>query len=185
MTGISEWLIKQSSGWRVLLVTVVFVLFMILVLPGQAETADDYAQGSGSPDTSFFYTPERLFELADVYGEEGRQAYVRARFSFDLIFPFVYGIFFVTTISWLLGEITEAPNRWRLLNLGPILGVIFDLLENISTSIVMLGYPEHNLVAAQVAPIFTLVKWNFVSGSFIALLIALGYWAIRKLKRGG
>ena len=184
MTKLSDWMLKVFNGWLVLLAIVVFILFMIFVLPDQAQKADEYARGNGSPDTSFLYTPERLFELAEVYGEEGRQAYVRARFTFDLVFPLVYVFFLASTISWLLQNSLTRDNPWRRLNLAPVIGGLFDLLENTSTSLVMAGYPERRLWAAQVAPIMTLIKWVFVYGSFAILLVLLGVWIYRKLKRG-
>jgi len=182
MNKLSDWMITQSKGWLVLVAILVFVLFMIFVLPDQAEKADKYAKGSGSPDTSFFYTPERLFELAEGYGEEGRQAYVRARFTFDLIFPLVYVFFLASTISWLLKNSLAAENPWRKLNLAPIIGGLFDLLENSSTSVVMAGFPERRVWAAQLAPLLTLLKWVFVYGSFVVLIVFLGVWIFRTLK---
>ena len=70
---ISSWLYRISHGWLVLAAVVVFVLFMVFVLPAQAAKADETAQGAGSPDTSFFYSPGALFDMAEAYGQDGRQ----------------------------------------------------------------------------------------------------------------
>ncbi len=184
MNRFSDWLIRSSKGWLVIFSIIVFLLFMAFVLPSQSAKAEQYAQGSGSPDTSFYYSPEQLFTMAEVYGAEGRQAYVQARFSFDLVFPMVYGLFLVTTISWLVGNGVDLASRWRNLTLVPILGVIFDLLENTFTSLVMLGYPGRRLIAAQLASVFTLLKWIFVYGSFFVLVIVLIIWVYKKFKNG-
>ena len=182
MTKLSSWMLTVFNGWLVIFAIAVFILFMIFVLPDQAQKADEYAQGSGSPDTSFFYSPEDLFELAEVYGEDGRLAYVRARFTFDLVFPLAYVFFLAATISWLLKNSLAAESPWRILNLAPIIGGVFDLLENSATSLVMAGYPERRLWAAQLAPILTLIKWVFVYGSFVILVVFFGVWIFRKLK---
>jgi hypothetical protein len=50
--------------------------------------------------------------------------------------------------------------------------MLFDYLENISTSLVMFRYPSPTPVVPWLAPIFTAVKWVFVNGSFV--LLALG-----------
>ena len=173
MKTLSSWFYKISSGWLALLMIVIFALFMAFVLPDQAAKADEYAEGAGSPDTSFYYSPDELFNLAEVYGDEGRTAYVRARFTFDLIFPAVYGLFLLVTNSWVLGRAFSQASRWRLLNLVPLAGVLFDLLENISTSVVMAGYPARREFAAMLAPVLTLIKWIFVNGSFVILIIGL------------
>lgn len=173
MTNLSSWFYKISSGRLAILLIVIFVLFMIFVLPDQAAKADEYAEGAGSPDTSFYYSSEELFDLAEVYGEEGRAAYVRARFTFDLIFPAVYGVFLLVTVSWVFGRALPVESKWRLINLVPLAGVLFDLLENISTSVVMAGYPVRREFAAMLAPVLTLIKWIFVNGSFVILVIGL------------
>jgi hypothetical protein len=181
--NISKWLFRISSGWLTLAATVIFVLFMIFVLPAQAAKADETAQGTGSPDTSFFYKPEELFEFAEVYGEAGRQAYIRARFTFDLIYPLVYGSFLALTLSWFLERGLQPGSRWRVFNLVPVLGVVFDYLENIATSLVMGLYPTRVTAAAFLASGFTLVKWVFVNGSFVVLLMGLILWLVNRVKK--
>ena len=116
MRQFSAWLTGISKGWLVLLSLLVFILFMIFVLPDQAAKAEDYSQGGDSPDMSFFYSPEKLFQMAARYGESGRQAYIRARFTFDLIFPAVYGLFLVTATSWFASRAFPIGSSWRLLN---------------------------------------------------------------------
>jgi hypothetical protein len=111
--------------------------------------------------------------MAEAYGERGRRAYVRARFTFDLIWPIVYGAFLTTAIGWLYARAFAVDSRWRLANLVPPLGVMFDYLENVSTSVVMLRYPDHTSVVDTLAPIFTLVKWVFVGGSFALLIVGI------------
>jgi hypothetical protein len=54
-----------------------------------------------------------------------------------------------------------------------VFGALFDYLENISTSIVMANYPQQTFLFDTLAPIFTLVKWFFVNGSFVILLPAV------------
>jgi hypothetical protein len=87
------------------------------------------------------------------------------------------------TISWFFVRSFQ-PGAWRRLNLIPLLGVLFDLLENISTSVVMLRYPQPTRVIDTLAPTFTLVKWVFVFGSFGLLLVGIaagiGRWFVRR-----
>ncbi len=182
MALLSAWLVRVSKGWLVLQSLLVFVLFMIFVLPDQAAKAEAYTQGGDSPDTSFFYTPEKLLQMAESYGEEGRQAYIQARFTFDLVFPAVYGLFLITAISWLADRTFSAGSMWRRLNLVPAAGVMFDLLENISASVVMARYPNSSLLFGWLSSGFTLLKWVFVYGSFIVLLIFVLYWLYKRIK---
>lgn len=168
---ISEWLYSISNGWIALFALLVFVLFAALVLPGQTKQSEAYSGDAGSPDTSLFYSAVELYDMAEGYGQEGRQAYVRARFTFDLVFPLVYTMFLATATSWVYGMTFAVRSRWRLANLAPLMGMLLDYLENLATSLVMWRYPAHTLFADSLAPAFTLAKWVFVGGSFVLLAV--------------
>ena len=71
----------------------------------------------------------------------GRQAYIEARLTFDVIWPLVYAFFLITTISWLADWAFRPGSPWRLLNLVPVLGIVLDFLENGASVIVMARYP--------------------------------------------
>ncbi|PKO19133.1 MAG: hypothetical protein CVU39_00855 [Chloroflexi bacterium HGW-Chloroflexi-10] len=184
----SNILVRFSTGWVTLAGLVIFVLFLILVLPAQSQKASRETGGAVSPDMSFVYTPADLYRMAESYGVEGRVAYIRARFTFDLIWPLVYTLFLGTALSWLVSRVFSLGSRWRWLNLTPLLGMLLDYLENISTSLVMFRYPQQTMVVDFLAPLWTMLKWLFVNGSFGLLFILGCLWIIRwigKQKRIG
>ena len=170
---LSSWIDRVSTGRVTLAALALFLLFMILVLPRQAASAQAAAGGAGSPDTSLLYTTQDLYRFAESYGETGIQAYVQARITFDVVFPLVYGFFLVTALSWLYARSFRAVSRWQQANLVPLVAVLFDFLENLATSLVMLRYPQPTPVVDSLAPAFTLVKWLLVSGSFALLLLGV------------
>jgi hypothetical protein len=177
----SDRLRTVSTGWVALVALAIFVLFSALVLPGQSTAAEGVAGDAGSPDMSFYYSPNDLYRMAEAYGEEGRRAYVRARFTFDLVWPLVYTAFLVTMISWVFGKAFASDSPWQRANLLPVLGAMFDYLENLSTSLVMLRYPESTAVVDGLAPLFTAAKWLSLSASFLLLaagiMMAAWRWA--------
>jgi hypothetical protein len=187
MRSISTFFTRISRGWVAALAAACFVLFMALVLPGQAAQAEAISVGAGSPDTSFWYTASDLYRFAEAYGETGRDAYVRARWTFDLIYPLVYASFLISCLSWLFAYASPPTSAWRALNLVPFLGMIFDYLENTATSMVMARYPNLTPLAAYAAPLLTLAKWVFVLGSFLGLTIgvimAFRKWLIRPIRQ--
>ncbi|MCQ3936780.1 MAG: hypothetical protein DPW18_07000 [Chloroflexi bacterium] len=182
LNQISNSFYSLSSNRVTLLGLAVFALFMIFVLPGQAQKAEAYS-GGVSPDTSYFYSASDLYAMAESYGSEGRAAYIYARFTFDLVFPLAYLFFLTTTVSWLLTRGLVEGSRWRLLNLFPLAGAMFDYLENISTSLVMARYPAPTLGVDLFAPIFTLIKWFFVTGSFVILALGIALVLRRRFKK--
>jgi hypothetical protein len=162
------------------------LLFSALVLPQQATKAEQETGSTESPDTSFVYSREDLYQIADSYGEQGRQAYVRARFTFDLIWPLVYTLFLTTAISWVFGRTLAPDSRWQRANLAPLLAALFDYLENLSTSLVMLRYPDQTAVVDLLAPAFTMLKWSLLGASFIllfgAIIVAAWRWAKQRAR---
>jgi hypothetical protein len=185
LNKISNVLYRVSTGWVALIGLIIFLLFTSLVLPAQSAQATEISGEVGSPDTSFFYTPQDLYGMAEAYGEQGRAAYIRARFTFDVIWPMVYTLFLATSLSWLFVRSFPQESRWRLANLAPIFGMLFDYLENLSTSWVMFRYPLISPVVAWLAPFFTAIKWIFVNGSFVLLFVGLvaALWQATKRKR--
>lgn len=172
---LSDWLYGISTGRLTLAALVIFLLFTALVLPAQSSSAESDA---GSPDTSLVYSPADLYTMAEAYGAGGRQAYIRARFTFDLVWPLVYLFFLATSVSWVFNRAFPPASRWRIANLAPPLGALFDYLENVSTALVMGRYPAETPVVDLLAPAFTFVKWVFVGGSFVLLLagVAVALW---------
>ncbi len=179
MARISGWLYRISTGSLTLAALVVFLLFTGLELPRQTAGAELNNAGAGSPDLSFYYSSDELYRMAEAYGEQGRKAYLQARWTFDLLWPIVYTVFLSTAISWLFKLGLSVGSRWRIANVVPVIGMLFDYLENISTSLVMLRYPQPCLLGATLAPIFTSLKWIFVGGSFAVLLIGIAAGLLR------
>jgi hypothetical protein len=183
MVGLSRWLERISKGWVAILAVVIFFVFTPLVLPQQAARFEAVAGDGPSPDQSFIYTPSDLYGMAEAYGPEGRAAYVRARWTFDVIWPLVYTFFLATAISWLGKRAFPEGSRARLLNLVPVLGLLFDYLENLCASIVMARYPAQTPVIDLLTTIFTPIKWVFVVGSFVALAVVAVAAIARRIAR--
>jgi len=181
MKKLSQRINQISSGKVALLVTVIYILFMIIVLPMQSEKSKIALKNNPSPDMSFVYSSQDLYKMAESYGVKGRKFYVKARYTFDIVWPLVYGLFLTITIAFILKN-TINVERYMYLNLLPIGGVILDFLENISTSIVMVQYPLKMDFITTIAPIFTLSKWIVLSISFSFLIIGCVYLISIKIK---
>jgi hypothetical protein len=175
---------RLSSGAVTLLALVVFMLFTILVLPRQSAGGTG-GEEARAPDLSFYYTADELNRMAEAYGAAGREEYVQARYRFDILWPLVYTLFLSTSISWLAKRSFLPGSPWQQANLVPILGMFFDLLENLATSAVMIHYPRLLPVTARLAGFFTLIKWALVGSSFLLLLACLAafLWNMSKGRR--
>jgi uncharacterized integral membrane protein len=173
LTRISSWVAKYSTQWTALLSVIIFSLFTVFVLPNQSDSSNDQLGGGESPDLSFYYSSTDLYQMAESYGEQGRQAYISTRFTFDLVWPLVYGFFLIATLGWLLKIAFPLDSSWQRANLLPLFGMLFDYLENISTSLVMARFPAQTPLVDWMAGFFTALKWMIISGSFITLIVVL------------
>ena len=182
LTKLSHWFLKFSTGRLTLACLVLFLFFSALVLPDQSAKAEVYGGEVGSPDTSLFYTADDLYRIAEAYGATGRAAYIRARFTFDVIWPLVYLAFLATAISWLVKRADLGWDSWGRLNLLPVAGVIFDFLENGSAALVMARYPQTTPLNDHLAGGFTFMKWIFIAASFGVLLIIAGIALLRLIR---
>lgn len=161
----------------------VIVLFLMLILPNEAAKAAVYTPEGASFDTSFFYTPSEVYSKAAAYSPEGRAAYIHARWTFDLVFPFAYGFFCLTAIAFGGTSLRIGRKTLLLLILLPVLAVFFDLAENSMVSLVMANFPKEYLFLAFAAAASTSCKWICVMSAFSLALLLPALAGIRAVLR--
>ena len=164
---------SKVSGSIVLITLIIFMVFIILVLPKESKRSDEYFGDSPVPDSSFIYTEEDLYNMADNFGTEGRAYYIRSRFTFDIVWPLAYGFFLWASIAYFGRAFKHSIIRYTVLL--PILGVILDYMENLGASYVMFMYPARTPFLPYVVPIFTLSKWLIIVASFVVLVLLVVY----------
>lgn len=156
---------RLTNRYTLVLSLLLFLFFLLFILPNESARTLFYTEGVGSPDTKGVLMPEELFTIARQYGEVGRLDYVRSRFGFDLIWPLVYLFFFLVWMN------AATSKKYRVLNTLPVFAFLFDLLENSFVSIVMIQYPHEPTVVAILALTSSLLKWLTILGCVIVLLI--------------
>ena len=183
LTRYSNWLYRISTSRLTLAASILFLLFVGLVLANQANPTNFNREKANMPDLMLWYSSADLYNIAEEYGLEGREAYNTMHFTFDIIWPLIYTLFLSTTISWIYQRISTSSAWWMKLNLAPTFAMLLDFLENSATSWVMSRYPQPSPLAAALSPLFTFSKWVFVLLSAAILLsgIAIG---IGKLIKG-
>lgn len=184
---VAGWLAERVRWWVATAGLALFALFIAVVLPTQAAAGSFYTSLYPAPDTERWYAPDDLYTAAQAWGEAGRSAYVRARVTFDVVWPLAYGIFLLTGLTWLWGRATSPGSRWRRIALVPILVVLLDYAENICTATVVARYPARTPVLADLAPVFTAAKWLTLTACFVLLavgVVAAAVAAIRRRSRG-
>lgn len=171
---------RKVNGFIVILSLIIFLLFILFILPNEAERSDEYYGNTSVPDSMYFYSGEDLYNIARDLGPEGRAYYIRSRFTFDIIWPLVYGFFLWAGIVYFSRKMKNPIVPYLLLL--PIIGVLFDYLENAGASWVMYQYPDEVPLLSPIVPFFTLAKWISIIASFIFLVVLILYKGIARLR---
>jgi hypothetical protein len=173
---------NRVSGVMATAVSLVFLGFVMWVLPTVAQQGVD--QGlTQSIDTSMGLSAEQLWAIAEAYGPSLRQAYIIQRWTFDVVWPAVYGGFLIVSALYLIKQLRFKGNALLVMMIIP-LAVLADFMENSLVSLVFALYPQRVPGLTELAVLMIPIKWGLVSGSMM-LVAGLGVWAlVRKgLKR--
>jgi len=161
-----------------------FVL-MLLLLHLLGRVGDDILLRSGGLsilDTRFFFAPADVYNLLDALGNEGIALYQGMHLGLDLLFPFVYTLFFISLGAFLRAKLKAkfkrfTPPAWILLLAG-----FFDLLENGSIMLLAWCYPLRMDWLAKIAQVLTLLKFFFFGLSIALLLFYLALALFTRLR---
>jgi len=192
----SDWLYHVFTGkvaW-ISLVIGLFISALILsgaVVPETLRCSLDPAKprtcipffGNDSLQKCFYYSADELKGFRDAYGQTGRECFVRFTLTFDSALPLALALCFVSALSSLCGKAFASTSKWWWVNLVPIVGMLFDYLENFSNVIFMLPYPPAEPIVATLSGFFTMFKWSFVIVNGILLLFGLGVCVRRFITR--
>lgn len=172
-----------------------FLLFALLVLPAMSARTASYTPAGSGFDTDFFYSPGEVPGKVAAYTDEGRRAYLFDRWTFDLVFPLVYGFFMLS--AWAFGlrvlfgvpsplgrlhgmdgsrvpaqSTAELQKRWPVFLLWiPAGGIVLDFLENSLVSLLMLAWPSVSGTLALGSSLASAGKWLFVGIGFAGALL--------------
>jgi hypothetical protein len=177
MMWVSDFLGKIANLKILIVAGLVFALFPGYFLPRHQAQTESYSSGVGFVDLCFFPETERIYEIAEAYGEEGRRATIASWLTLDIIWPLVSSFFFLVCLNLCLGKVHGT--KGSLLSLAALLPLIFDYGENLMGILVMTAYPERLQAAALGMSAFNGLKWVSFGVVGVLLLYGLGALAIR------
>ncbi|PKM64880.1 MAG: hypothetical protein CVU96_00540 [Firmicutes bacterium HGW-Firmicutes-20] len=173
-------IVNKTNVIAVILSLLIFMSFIIFILPQEAAKSEAFGL-TENIDTSFVYTADDLYRIADSYGEEGRAFYIRQRFTFDLIWPIAYTQFLLIASAYFYKK-TKLLKASYLLYVS-LVAAGFDYLENIMASIVLYRFPQTTPILADISGIMTLMKWSTLSLSFLILIFFMIVGTFTQLKQ--
>jgi hypothetical protein len=153
----------RYAKWKFVLIGFGFILLINLVLfPWFGDKLQVLSpEASGPIDLQFSYSPVKVYDMIESYGEKGRALYAFTTVAVDIPYPIIY----TTTLILLLLILLRKSNtptinlKWALL---PVIIFMADLLENTGIIIMLKNFPDRFDTIAHMSSMCTSVKWIFV-----------------------
>ena len=144
ITAVSS-VMSRLANWKVLITSGVLFLvsaavFFASSLPFAIPTVTT-ACGQPPPDVLLYTSGAQVREFFTACGKGGRAAYQDMQIA-DLFYPAISGIFLAAALALVLTKLTGPGSRFVALAAVPLLGTIFDYLENAAAWVTMTAYPQ-------------------------------------------
>ncbi|WP_041343347.1 hypothetical protein [Runella slithyformis] len=152
------------------------LIALYLVFPGyflkNAETQINTLSGKvlAPIDLTMGFTPDRTLQMVEQYGPAARDYYATVEMTIDVIYPLVYTCLFAVILSLLYYRKSYRP--FALVNVFPLVTLLFDYLENITIVTLLKSYPDMSMTVATFCEIFKMLKW--FTFAVTALLVIYG-----------
>lgn len=173
-----------ASGKALLVLFLVLLPFNLFLFPARSERLRALScQSNPVLDVRFGYSPEEAYGIVDALGPEGRRLYAVTQVSLDLAYPALYSLLLSGLMALALTHGFPGRRRLAWLAFLPFAMALADLGENLSLTAMMLTYPPALTWLAQLANLFTLLKWGLGIASFGLILAGLVAWLVRALTK--
>lgn len=140
-----------------------------------------FAHGAKIMDLNFGYSPEYVNALLSLLGQEGRDFYLFRQIPVDMVYPFLSAITYCLIIAYFLNKLGKLNGPQFYLTLLPLLGGLFDYLENMGTIFILNNYPTNPDSLTRAASFFTQLKFIFGIANFSCIIILLLVFAGNRL----
>ncbi len=161
----------KASGKNVLLLLVITMTVYLLMLSVTIPRVQSYA-----PETALFdlspagYTHSQALTLLESLGRAGRDAYLFPQLALDFVYPGLFAVCFSLMLIWLYSKRIRPDSKWLYLAVIPVLGGLFDYLENLLIIRMITIFPDITEVLVSAASSATLLKSAFSTVSFLLLI---------------
>ncbi|GAB3505053.1 hypothetical protein GCM10027341_36080 [Spirosoma knui] len=158
LTSLSTFLYRIAS-WKTLLVAMLlYVPFPAYILRTLEANMNALAgQTLGPIDLLIGYDPAKIQQMVAAYGPEGRAIYAQGELTADIAYPFIYTLLFCLILSLLFRS--RLYTSFQLINIVPLIALLFDLLENGCIIYLLKAYPTSSDLIASLCSVFTNLKW--------------------------
>ena len=183
MTTTLNALKKFATGRTVFILFIMTMTVYLLMLLYTIPLVESFA-----PNTALFdlspsgYSYQHAMSLLEELGDEGRQIYLSRQLPLDFIYPGLFAVSYPLLLIWLFSKSVKETSRVFYLAFIPVLGGLFDYLENIYIIRMINSFPDLSTGLVQVASTFTLLKSIFTTIFFLLLFAGFAAFVLTKSK---
>jgi len=183
MNFLKNILSKNIQGQKVAVLFIVTNLVYILMVLVTIPKIMNFSNGIKVLDMlPFGYDFEYVNNLFLELGSNGRNFYLYKQIPIDMIYPFLFGITYCLVLAFFLKKINKFDSPLIYLSLLPLIAAFFDYMENFGTINLLNNYPNISELEVKMNSSFTIIKSLTTTAFFIALLIILVFFAIKKIR---
>ncbi|MBX2876697.1 MAG: hypothetical protein KTR30_31565, partial [Saprospiraceae bacterium] len=133
---------KWATGRNVLILLAADFVFMLGIMPYLGKKMEQLAPGIPPLDITIpSYSAEYAQDLITKLSDEARAFYKSIELGADLVYPLIYGFAFALLIAFLWKKLGWENGLLKWVILFPLIGMIFDLGENLSIVSLINQYP--------------------------------------------
>lgn len=158
----------------------VYFFMLLYTIPRVESFAPGIALFDLSPSG---YSYQHAISLLEALGKTGRNTYLFQQLPTDFIYPGLFAISYTLLLFWLFGKSIKANSIMFYLAMVPILGGLFDYLENIFIILMIRSFPDLSQALVVMASTATILKSIFTSVFFLLLLVGVISFLITRLKQ--
>jgi hypothetical protein len=130
----------------------------------------------------FGFKSDWVVNYLETIGSKGRGIYLIINLLIDSIYAIIYSISFSLILSYFLKLSFSQNHYFRLFNLFPFVVGIFDLIENVGISALIISFPQIDTSIVAFASLASLAKWGAILYNIIMLFIALFAWIFSRIR---
>lgn len=186
MSKLSQ-VIQRISNLRMFFILLAAVIILIVIpdffkVPISPLRFEEYSHGLKMLDMTVNYSPEDAYNLIENYGRQAITYYLYVMEPFDVLIPAAMGLFLCVTSTVALRNIMKAKYL-TIIYIFPILGWLFDYMENAGVIVMLTNYPSRLIFVARITNLFSVAKSIFDTVSILIICIGIFIKTFNKYKK--
>ena len=150
-----------GSGWFIITLTIIYLLYQFLILIPLSIQFKEITNNLQILDLNFYAFHKSVLLDLELYGEEGRRAYLSLMWS-DILYPIIYGLLLTALLAAFLPFVHPDKKLFQRLIKLPLLTVLIDFGENISFYLLIKKFDTSPEYLDRLAGILNTSKWILV-----------------------